>query len=86
MKTVVCEWVFTQHYLREEKPFVCRSIKQLRRVVDEPVTEEEMTAAARQLVRKVSGYCQSSHTNQLVFDKAIDAITTVTHQLLQNLA
>ena len=62
-----------------------RSIKQLRQV-DVVVTDEEIVAAARQSVRKVSGYRQPSRAKQETFDKAIADIANVTRQLLQNIA
>ena len=64
---------------------MCRSIKQLRQV-DVVVTDEEIVAAARQFVRKVSGYRQPSRAKQEAFDKAIADIANVTRQLLQNIA
>ena len=64
---------------------MCRSIKVLRRPA-EPVTGEEITAAALQFVRKVSGYRQPSKSNQAAFDKAVRDIATATHRLLDSIA
>jgi hypothetical protein len=61
---------------------MCRSIKVLRRPQD-PVTPEEITAAALQYVRKVSGYRQPSKQNQVAFDAAVQEIATATARLLQ---
>ena len=49
---------------------MCRSIKVLRRP-DEPATTGEIEAAARQFVRKVSGYRTPSARNSAAFDAAI---------------
>ncbi|MBP7999341.1 MAG: DUF2277 domain-containing protein [Chloroflexi bacterium] len=63
---------------------MCRSIKQLRQV-EVPVTDEEITAAALQFVRKVSGYRQPSRANQPTFDQAVQNIAAATRSLLQQL-
>jgi hypothetical protein len=63
---------------------MCRSIKQLRGA--EPVvTEEDIRAAARQYVRKVSGYRQPSRVNEAVFEEAVDQIAAATERLLKRL-
>jgi len=63
---------------------MCRSIKQLRGM--EPVvTEEDIRSAARQYVRKVSGYRQPSRANEVVFEEAVEQIAAATEQLLQGL-
>ena len=53
---------------------MCRSIKTLRNT-EEPVTEDEVRAAALQFVRKVSGYRQPSRANAPAFDRAVDDVT-----------
>ncbi len=63
---------------------MCRSIKTLRRS-DEPATEDEIRAAARQFVRKISGYRQPSRANQLAFEKAVDDIARASRRLLDGL-
>jgi hypothetical protein len=63
---------------------MCRSIKQLRGT-EAPVTEEDIRAAARQYVRKVSGYRQPSKANNEVFERAIDEIAEATSRLLDDL-
>jgi hypothetical protein len=42
---------------------MCRNIKQLRSSQDPP-SEEAIEAAARQYIRKISGYRKPSHANQ----------------------
>jgi hypothetical protein len=60
---------------------MCRSIKVLRRPA-EPATREEMSAAALQFVRKVSGYRKPSRANQEAFDRAVVEISNSVENLL----
>lgn len=63
---------------------MCRSIHRLRdgSVIDDRETMEE---AARQYVRKVSGFTKPAAHNQAVFDLAVAQITAATQQLMDNL-
>ncbi len=63
---------------------MCRSIKVLRRP-QEPVTSAEVSAAALQFVRKVSGFRKPSKSNQPVFDAAVAEIAAATERLLADL-
>ena len=63
---------------------MCRSIKTLRRQ-DEAPTDEEVTAAALQFVRKVSGYRVPSRSNREAFDAAVDEITAASSRSLGQL-
>lgn len=63
---------------------MCRSIKVLRRA-DEPATEPEISAAALQFVRKVSGFRKPSQANQKAFDAAVEEIAASTERLLETL-
>jgi len=63
---------------------MCRSIKVLRRP-GPPTTADEISAAALQFVRKVSGFHRPSKANQAVFDAAVEEIATATHRLLEKL-
>ena len=63
---------------------MCRSIKQLRNE-EIPATPDEIAAAARQFVRKVSGYRKPSRANEAAFEQAISEISAATEKLLQNL-
>lgn len=63
---------------------MCRSIKVLRRN-DALVTSEEISAAALQFVRKVSGFHKPSKANQAAFDAAVQDIARITEQLLKSL-
>jgi hypothetical protein len=64
---------------------MCRSIKTLRRP-DEPATEDEIRAAARQYVRKVSGFREPSRKNAEAFESAIDDIAQASRALLDAVA
>jgi hypothetical protein len=60
---------------------MCRSIKVLRRP-EEPATREEISAAALQFVRKVSGYRKPSRANEPAFDKAVAEVAQSVEKLL----
>ena len=64
---------------------MCRSIKTLRGA-PEPVTDEDVRAAALQYVRKLSGYRKPSRANAAVFEAAVDEIAVATQRLLDGLA
>jgi hypothetical protein len=63
---------------------MCRSIQRLYNV-DPPVTDDEVHAAARQFVRKISGSTKPSHANSAVFEQAIEEITQASRRLLGSL-
>ncbi len=63
---------------------MCRSIRTLRGST-EPVSDEEIRAAARQYVRKLSGYRTPSRANEAVFEAAVDEVARATRQLLEGL-
>ena len=60
---------------------MCRSIKQLRHTDAQP-TEQEIQDAARQFVRKVSGYRVPSKKNQEIFEQTIQEIASATRKML----
>ncbi|MBF8290076.1 MAG: hypothetical protein HW391_1044 [Chloroflexi bacterium] len=64
---------------------MCRSIKTLRRS-ETATTTGEIEAAARQYVRKVSGYRVPSARNQAVFNGAIEEIAAASRRLLEAFA
>lgn len=64
---------------------MCRSIKTLRRS-ETATTTGEIEAAARQYVRKVSGFRAPSARNTEAFDAAIEEISTASRRLLEALA
>lgn len=63
---------------------MCRSIKVLRRA-DAPATAPEISAAALQFVRKVSGFRKPSRANQDAFDAAVRQVAAATERLLDAL-
>lgn len=63
---------------------MCRSIKPLR-LPDRPATEREITEAALQYIRKVSGYRKPSQANQAAFDTAVREVAAATDKMLQSL-
>ena len=64
---------------------MCRSIKTLRRPEIE-ASDEEVSAAALQFVRKVSGYRVPSRKNAEEFDGAVAEIASASKRLLESLA
>ncbi len=72
-------------YPKRYPPAMCRSIKTLRRS-ETATTTGEIEAAARQFVRKVSGYRVPSVRNVTVFDAAIVEIAEASRRLLEALA
>ena len=63
---------------------MCRSIITLRRPEPE-VSWEECEAAARQYVRKISGFRTPSRANEEVFERAVHDIAHITQDLLAGL-
>jgi hypothetical protein len=61
---------------------MCRSIKRLREG-DVPATEEEIYEAARQYVRKVSGFGTPTKRHQEAFDTAVDEVAAASRRLLE---
>jgi hypothetical protein len=64
---------------------MCRNIKTLYNF-DPPATDDEIRAASRQYVRKVSGFRKPSKANEAAFAAAIDEIAVATERLLSALA
>lgn len=63
---------------------MCRSIKTLR-TPQGPASDAEIEAAARQFVRKVSGFSKPSNANQEAFEAAVREIAEVSRRLLSSL-
>jgi hypothetical protein len=61
---------------------MCRSIKTLRRPAGR-ASDEEISAAALQFVRKVSGYRAPSKRNSKAFDAAVSEVGGASRRLLQ---
>ena len=64
---------------------MCRSIKTLRQA-DVVATDEEIRAAARQFVRKVSGFREPSGRHQEAFEEAVDEIAFASQRLLESIS
>jgi hypothetical protein len=64
---------------------MCRSIKTLR-TGPTPANDDEISAAALQYVRKVSGYRKPSAANEEAFDDAVEAVAAASKQLLEAVA
>ena len=63
---------------------MCRSIKTLRGA-EPPATDQEITAAALQFVRKVSGFRKPSKANQQAFDGAVESVAGQVRKLLDEI-
>jgi hypothetical protein len=63
---------------------MCRNIRTLHNFAP-PASEEEVHDAALQYVRKISGTTKPSRANQEAFDRAVEAVTAATSQLLADL-
>jgi hypothetical protein len=61
---------------------MCRSIKTLRRR-EGRASQEEITAAALQYVRKVSGFRAPSRRNTDAFEAAVDEVGRASRRLLE---
>ena len=49
------------------------------------MTDDEVRASAVQYVRKISGSTKPSQANAEAFERAVDAVTAVSHRLLSEL-
>lgn len=63
---------------------MCRSIQPLHNY-EPPTSAEEVRAAALQYVRKVSGMTRPARVNEAAFDRAVEAVSAATRQLLDGL-
>ncbi|MCV6965813.1 hypothetical protein BST27_02905 [Mycobacterium intermedium] len=63
---------------------MCRNITELRGL-EPPATDQEIAAAARQYVRKVSGITRPSPANAEAFEAAVAEVTASTARLLDAL-
>jgi hypothetical protein len=64
---------------------MCRNITELRGL-EPPATAEEIAAAARQYVRKVSGITHPSSANVAPFEQAVAEVAATTARLLDDLS
>ncbi|MFI2708324.1 DUF2277 domain-containing protein, partial [Nocardioides sp. CER28] len=63
---------------------MCRNIRPLHNF-EPPATDDEVTSAALQFVRKVAGTTKPSTANQDAFDRAVAEIAHITRHLLDDL-
>ncbi len=63
---------------------MCRNIRPLNNF-EPPATRDEVTAAALQFVRKISGTTKPSQANEAAFNKAVAEIAHLTEHLLDEL-
>ena len=63
---------------------MCRSIHTLYNFEPE-ATDEDVRAAAVQYVRKISGFTKPSRANAEAFERAVEAVTDASRQLLSEL-
>ena len=63
---------------------MCRNIRPLNNF-EPPATRDEVTAAALQYVRKVSGTTKPSQVNEAAFNQAVAEIAHITEHLLDDL-
>jgi hypothetical protein len=63
---------------------MCRNITTLRGLEPE-ATDEEIEAAARQFVRKISGVQKTSVNTEEAFERAVAEITVIATRLLEEL-
>ena len=64
---------------------MCRSIKTLRPPYQDEVTGEDISAAALQYVRKISGFRKPSKANEQAFNRSVDEIAHASAHLLDAL-
>ncbi len=63
---------------------MCRNIRTLYNFEPE-ATSEEVREAALQYVRKISGFNKPSQTNAEAFERAVDAVASISQELLDSL-
>jgi hypothetical protein len=63
---------------------MCRNITTLRGL-EPPATTEEIEAAARQYVRKVSGVTRPTPATEAAFEQAVTAVAEATAEVLKDL-
>ncbi|AGM29663.1 Uncharacterized conserved protein [Mycobacteroides abscessus subsp. abscessus] len=63
---------------------MCRNITELRGL-EPAATDQEIEAAARQYVRKISGIQKTSDANREAFEQAVAEVTATTMRLLGSL-
>jgi len=62
---------------------MCRSIKTLFNF-EPPASDDEIRAASRQFVRKLSGFTSPSKANEPAFERAVDEVYTTGRRLMDS--
>jgi hypothetical protein len=63
---------------------MCRNIKTLHNFKP-PATDEEIRASSLQFIRKLSGFTRPSKANEVVFNRAVEQVELIVHELLDAL-
>ena len=63
---------------------MCRNIKTLFNF-EPPATDEEIQASSLQYVRKISGFTKPSQANEEAFERAVEEVARISHELLDSL-
>ncbi len=63
---------------------MCRNIRTLYNF-EPAATDDEITAASLQFVRKISGFNKPSRANEAAFDRAVDQVAQIAGELLDSL-
>ncbi len=63
---------------------MCRNIRPLFNF-EPPATDDEVTAASLQFVRKISGFAKPSKANEIAFNAAVEEVAAVAARLLTEL-
>ncbi len=63
---------------------MCRNIRTLYNF-EPPATEEEVSSAALQYVRKISGFTKPSQANEEAFNRAVERVAAVSSELMGEL-
>ena len=63
---------------------MCRNIRPLNNF-QPPATDDEVSAASLQFVRKLSGFTNPSKANEAAFNEAIDHVATIARDLIDSL-
>lgn len=63
---------------------MCRNIRPLHNF-EPPASNDEISDAALQYVRKVSGFSKPSQANEVAFEEAVKAVTAATRTLVDSL-
>jgi hypothetical protein len=63
---------------------MCRNIRNLHNFAP-PASTDEVSDAALQYVRKISGFTKPSRANEAAFERAVDAVAHATMHLLDDL-